>query len=199
MGRLDYALKTRGGGAMNRNAGQHEIWKLIQGVFDAFEGRDVQGMENILHKDSTLWDLFEPELITGKEEREAFHERDKGQSMARGRLSISIEPLKLDVFNEVAVARYWLNFNYEPPNATAGRRSHHRRAVAHPQRLAHRASPRRNGAHRRSAHQRVTPRRACAYIIVGARPASRAGGEIGWFTTFHDAPCWADWEAWGWA
>ena len=110
-----------GGGAMNRNGGQHEIWKLIQGVFDAFEGRDVQGMENILHKDCTLWDLFEPELITGKEEREAFHERDKAQSMARGRLNISIDPLKLDVFNEVAVARYWLNFNYEPPNAAAGR------------------------------------------------------------------------------
>ena len=115
------AQQAGGGGAMNRNAGQHEIWKLIQGVFDAFEGRDVQGMEKILHKDCTLWDLFEPELIRGKEEREAFHERDKAQSMARGRLNISIDPLKLDVFNEVAVARYWLNFNYEPPNAAAGR------------------------------------------------------------------------------
>ena len=106
---------------MNQQSRQQEIWALIQGVFDAFEGRDVQGMEDVLHDDCTLWDLFEPELISGKAEREAFHERDKAQSMARGRLSISIDPLKLDVYGEVAVARYWLRFDYEPPNATAGR------------------------------------------------------------------------------
>ncbi len=106
---------------MNKRAGQHEIWKLIQGVFASFAGRDVQGMEDLLHEDCTLWDLFEPELIEGARERVAFHERDKTQSMARGRLSISIDPLKLDVYNEVAVARYWLEFRYQPPNATSGR------------------------------------------------------------------------------
>ena len=106
---------------MNKRTGQHEIWNLIQGVFDSFAERDVQGMEDLLHDDCTLWDLFEPELIEGKDEREAFHERDKTQSMARGRLSIGIDPLKLDVYDDVAVARYWLKFDYEPPNATSGR------------------------------------------------------------------------------
>ncbi|MDE0679132.1 MAG: nuclear transport factor 2 family protein [Gammaproteobacteria bacterium] len=106
---------------MNRRAGQHEIWNLIQGVFDSFEERDVQGMEDLLHDDCTLWDVFEPELIEGREDREAFHERDKTQSMARGGLSITIDPLKLDVYDDVAVARYWLAFTYEPPNATSGR------------------------------------------------------------------------------
>ena len=109
------------GTQLNKQAGQHEIWRLIQGVFDSFAGRDVQGMENLLHDDCTLWDVFEPELIEGKAERVAFHERDKTQSMARGRLSITIDPLKLDVYNEVAVARFWLQFSYEPPNATSGR------------------------------------------------------------------------------
>ena len=51
----------------------------------------------------------------------AFHERDKAQSLARGRLEITIDPLRLDVYDEVAVARYWLEFTYEPPNATSGR------------------------------------------------------------------------------
>ncbi len=106
---------------MNQRAAEQEIWKLIQGVFDAFEGRDVGGMEDLLHEDCTLWDVFEPELISGRAEREAFHQRDKAQSMARGRLSISVHPLKLDIFQEVAVARYWLQFNYQPPNATSGR------------------------------------------------------------------------------
>ena len=106
---------------MGKTETNNEIWKLTQGVFDAFDERNVQGMEDLLHDDCTLWDLFEPELISGRAEREAFHERDKAQSMARGRLSISIQPLKLDIFNEVAVARYWLRFNYEPPNAASGR------------------------------------------------------------------------------
>ena len=47
---------------MNKAMGQHEIWRLIQGVFDSFAGRDVQGMEDLLHEDCTLWDVFEPEL-----------------------------------------------------------------------------------------------------------------------------------------
>ena len=106
---------------MNNQSEQHEIWKVIEGVFDAFEGRDPGGIEDALHDDCTLWDLFEPELIAGKAEREAFHERDKAQSMARGPLSIAIEPLKLDIYGQVAVARYWLKFDYQPPNATAGR------------------------------------------------------------------------------
>ena len=106
---------------MNEQAGQHDIWNLIQGVFDSFADRDVQGMEDVLHEECTVWDLFEPELIQGREEREAFHERDKTQSMARGALRISIDPLKLDVYDDVAVARYWLEFDYEPPNATSGR------------------------------------------------------------------------------
>jgi len=106
---------------MKQQKEKGEIWKLIQGVFDAFEARDVTSMENLLHESCTLWDLFEPELISGKAEREAFHQRDKAQSMARGRLSISIHPLKLDIFNKMAVARYWLKFNYEPPNAASGR------------------------------------------------------------------------------
>lgn len=106
---------------MNKQAGQHEIWGLIQGVFDSFADRDVQGMEDVLHEECTVWDLFEPELIEGREEREAFHERDKTQSMARGALRISIDPLKLDLYDDVAVARYWLEFDYEPPNATSGR------------------------------------------------------------------------------
>ena len=106
---------------MSVSSSEHEIWNLIQGVFNAFEGRDVKGMEDVLHEDCTLWDVFEPELISGRAEREAFHERDKAQSIARGRLSFSIHPLKLDRFNDVAVARYWLEFNYEPPNAASGR------------------------------------------------------------------------------
>lgn len=106
---------------MGKQAGKHEIWRLIGGVFDSFAGRDVDGMEDLLDEDCTLWDVFEPELIEGREERMAFHERDKTQSMARGRLSISIDPLKLDVYHDVAVARYWLAFDYEPPNATSGR------------------------------------------------------------------------------
>jgi len=98
-----------------------EIWAIVRGIFESFSQRDESSLERPMDPDCTVWDVFEPELIVGSEEREAFHQRDRQQSQARGALSWEVEPLNLDVIGDIAIARYYLHFTYQPPHAAEGR------------------------------------------------------------------------------
>lgn len=77
-------------------------------------------MEAQLCGDCTIWDVFEPGLIKGLEERAAFHTRDKAQSTARGPLTLDIRKLYHRELGDAAYVCYELDFRYEPPGAAAG-------------------------------------------------------------------------------
>lgn len=100
---------------------EEQIWKIIRGIFESFSQRDETALEGPLDANCTVWDVFEPDLIVGEEQRVAFHARDRSQSEARGPLSWSVEPLQLDILDNIAIARYYLHFEYQPPYATEGR------------------------------------------------------------------------------
>ena len=61
-----------------------EITAIIKGIFTAFEEHDPGGIEGHMDPDSTVWDVFTPQLIRGTEEREKFHADDQEQMQARG-------------------------------------------------------------------------------------------------------------------
>jgi len=98
---------------------EERIWEIIRGLFESFAARDDDRPD--IDANCTVWDVFEPDLIVGEEQRAAFHERDRKQSVARGPLSWRVEPLQLDVIGDIAIARYYLHFEYQPPYATEGR------------------------------------------------------------------------------
>lgn len=100
---------------------EEEIWSTVRSIFESFAARSEAGIETRLADDCTVWDVFEPELINGRAERDAFHRRDRAQSEARGPFSWELIPLQASVFGEIAIARYYLDFEYQPPGAAAGR------------------------------------------------------------------------------
>ena len=93
---------------------------LIHGMYAAFAEGRPDAVEAALHPDCTVWDVFTPHLIRGKEERHDFHAADQRQKNARGPLTWQLGDLLVDVWGDTAVARYELAFRYEPPNATDG-------------------------------------------------------------------------------
>lgn len=102
-------------------ATRRQIAELIGGVYRAFADGQVHRIEEALAPECTVWDVFTPELIHGREERARFHAADQAQMRARGPLRWSLgEPL-IDVWGDTAVARYVLEFEYLPPRPTAGR------------------------------------------------------------------------------
>src|SRR5688572_12834972 len=98
-----------------------EINGIIKGIFDAFQNHTPGGIEDHMDVDATVWDVFTPHLIRGKAERDKFHADDQTQMQARGALTMKIEQPVIDAWDNTAIARYFLDFSYQPPNATKGR------------------------------------------------------------------------------
>lgn len=96
------------------------IADLIGGMYEAFDAGRVNQIEAALAEDCTIWDVFTPELIRGHEERARFHASDQAQMRARGPLTWRLGQPSVDVWGDMAVARYLLEFEYQPPRALAG-------------------------------------------------------------------------------
>lgn len=100
---------------------EEEISNIIKGVFRAFEDHNPDGIETYMHPDVTVWDVFTPQLIMGQKERDKFHQDDQAQMQARGPLTLRIDEPVVDAWGDAAIARYYLEYDYQPPNATSGR------------------------------------------------------------------------------
>jgi ketosteroid isomerase-like protein len=98
-----------------------EIATIIKGIFNAFADHDPDGIDSHMHPDSTVWDVFTPHLIRGQAERDAFHAEDQKQMQARGPLTLKVEEPVVNAWGDTAIALYYLEYSYEPPNAASGR------------------------------------------------------------------------------
>jgi ketosteroid isomerase-like protein len=99
-----------------------ELADIIRNIYDtAFEDHDAAGTDAPFHDNASLWDAFEPRLYVGKEQRMEFHTLDQVQLSKRGPITVSLEEPLVDTWGDTAIARYHLDFSFEPPNAHAGR------------------------------------------------------------------------------
>jgi ketosteroid isomerase-like protein len=101
-------------------ADPREIASLIRGIYEAFAVGNVTAIESALADDCTVWDVFTPQLIKGREERDRFHEADQNQKSSRGALTWRLDEPLIDVWGDTALARYVLEFAYAPPRAVEG-------------------------------------------------------------------------------
>ncbi len=97
-----------------------EIVRIIHSIFDGFMNGDIDAMNASMSPDGTVWDVFQPKLYRGGKDRREFQEGDIAQSAKRGSLTIDIEEPVIDVWENTALARYYLTYEYQPPNAAAG-------------------------------------------------------------------------------
>ena len=104
------------------DADKQAVVALIKRVFASYQQYDPALVERCDAPECTLWDLFEPELVHGgSAARAEFRKQDMADSSRRGALHIDIEEPLVDVWGDVAVARYYLDYRFDPPGALAGR------------------------------------------------------------------------------
>lgn len=96
---------------------------LVRQIFDSYLKFSPELLEQCDTSDCTIWDLFEPDLVRGgPAARAEFRRKDMTDSKQRGPLSIEIrEPIVVDGWNDVAFARYYLDYEFQPPGALSGR------------------------------------------------------------------------------
>jgi len=105
---------------MSESQPEQLIEASIRSMFRDFVEHRPASIESALHADCTIWDVFVPELIRGQENREKYHAADQAQSQARGPLELSVDTPLISVWGDTALARYYVRFEYQPPNAVAG-------------------------------------------------------------------------------
>ena len=102
---------------------QQEIIALIEDrvrqVWQRFAEQDPQGMLELLHPDCTVWDIFQPDLVT-RRDMEAYVEKDFSQSAARGPLTYHMDPMTTTAWGDAAICRFLLHFKYDPPHPAEG-------------------------------------------------------------------------------
>ena len=98
-----------------------DIENIIYSIFDAFKAGNTKAIEDHLHEQATVWDIFTPELINGKNELETFHQKDQEQKATRGQLTINIAQPIIRVTGPLAIALYYLDFSYQEPNSISGK------------------------------------------------------------------------------
>ncbi|GGO61931.1 YybH family protein [Nonomuraea cavernae] len=91
--------------------------QLITTLFENFGNGDIDAMETLLADDCTLWDLFVPDLVVGRQQRLDFHETDRAQSKARGEFAWNINFVREEMWGDVALLCYYFDFTYGEPNA----------------------------------------------------------------------------------
>jgi ketosteroid isomerase-like protein len=105
---------------MDERRAAAEVADHIRRMFDGFCAHSAEGVEAALHEDCTVWDVFLPQLIHGKANRLKYHAADQAQSQARGPLTLTVDEPVTSVWGDTALARYYLRFDYAPPNPTSG-------------------------------------------------------------------------------
>ena len=103
-------------------ADQQAVVDLVHKIFSSYLKFDPSLLESCDTEDCTIWDLFEPELVRGgPRARAEFRKKDMSDSQQRGPLTIDIqEPIIVDGWDDVAFARYYLHYEFQPPGALAG-------------------------------------------------------------------------------
>ena len=105
----------------NLSEDKKQVEALVRDIFQCFVEHRPDDMTARIHEQSTIWDVFVPELLMGVEEKQKYYAADQEQSQARGPLKLTVEPPVIDVWGDVGLARYYLNFDYAPPHPTSGR------------------------------------------------------------------------------
>ena len=94
---------------------------LVRRIYDSYLQFDPVLLEQCDTEDCTIWDLFEPQLVRGgPRARAEFRNKDMSDSQQRGRLTIDIQEPVIDGWGDVAIARYYLSYEFQPPGALKG-------------------------------------------------------------------------------
>lgn len=95
---------------------------LVRRIFDSYLSFSPELLEQCDTSDCTIWDLFERDLVRGgPAARAEFRKKDMTDSQRRGPLSIVVKnPIIVDGWNDVAFARYYLDYEFQAPGALKG-------------------------------------------------------------------------------
>ncbi|MFG2780024.1 DUF4440 domain-containing protein [Streptomyces prunicolor] len=94
-----------------------EVWTVITGMYEGYTAGDRARIDAFLDPEATVWDSATPELICGRTELNRVRDARPTSDDGPAETGLTAYGQVVDVFGDVAVARYWLRveFREAPP------------------------------------------------------------------------------------
>ena len=105
----------------DRTDSKAEIESIIRAIYAAFKEGNRKKVDSFIHPDVTVWEASTSELICGLTQLEQIRNSERERMDSRGPLTLDLEEPVIDVWGDAAIARYYLNYSFDPPNSTSGR------------------------------------------------------------------------------
>jgi ketosteroid isomerase-like protein len=102
------AAARPGGAAADLTA----VWSAITGMYAAYPTGDRERIDSFLDPDATIWDSATPGLVCGKAELDQVRDGRSTEGGGPVEAGLTAYDQVIDVFGELAVARYWLRVDY---------------------------------------------------------------------------------------
>lgn len=105
---------ARPGGAADEVAA---VWAAITGMYEAYTTGDRAHLDSFLDPEATIWDSDTAELLCGKAELDQVRDGRPTADGGTAEAALTAYGEVVDVFADLAVARYWLrvDFHAAPP------------------------------------------------------------------------------------
>lgn len=95
------------------------VERVVKAVWERFLAHDKEGMLELMDESCTVWDVFQPELVT-KATMRTYVDGDYEQKSKRGKLTFRQDNFVTDVWDDVALVRFNSFAEYAPPNPYKG-------------------------------------------------------------------------------
>ena len=103
------------------NSQEQEAFNVIKGIYESYRNFAPKEIEAVQLPEYSVWDGTLPQLFMSREDVKLFHQVDQKNTKARGKFHYKIEPLKVDIINEIAIVLSTMYAEWEPPNPWSGK------------------------------------------------------------------------------
>lgn len=94
-----------------------EVWTVITGMYEGYTAGDRERIDSFLDPEATIWDSATRELIRGRTELNNVRDGRPTSEDGPDETGLTAYDQVVDVFGDLALARYWLRVDYRaaPP------------------------------------------------------------------------------------
>ena len=98
-----------------------EVWTVITGMYEGYTAGDRARIDAFLDPEATIWDSATPELICGRTELNRVRDARPTSEDGPAETGLTAYGQVVDVFGDLAVARYWLRVEFRAAPAELAR------------------------------------------------------------------------------